>query len=112
MADPGFLPPGPPSYPRCPVGAVAGRSANSGNLARQLHRPPDSREDYSGKKLFDDFAIASMKFKMQLEILQSAKARFETSLFDIKQILQACSTPSWMLRENCSRMASCEELEI
>ena len=48
-----------------------------------------SREDYSGKRHFDDFTIVSMKFRIQLEILQSANVRFKTSLFNIQQILQA-----------------------
>jgi hypothetical protein len=38
---------------------------------------------------FDEFGIIVMKFNVQLEILKSASRRFETSLFDIKQIVQA-----------------------
>jgi hypothetical protein len=38
---------------------------------------------------FDDFGIIVMKFNVQLDILKSASRRFETSLFDIKQIVQA-----------------------
>lgn len=38
---------------------------------------------------FDEFGIIVMKFNVQLEILKSASRRFEASLFDIKQIVQA-----------------------
>lgn len=48
-----------------------------------------SSTNYTGAKYFNDFAIVSMKFKTQLEVLRSANSRFETSLFDINQILQA-----------------------
>lgn len=44
---------------------------------------------FSGKKYFDDFASVSMKFRTQSQILKSAQKRFESSLFDIKQIIQA-----------------------
>ena len=44
---------------------------------------------FTGEKFFDDFAAASMKFKTQFEILCSANSRFTSSLFDIRQILQA-----------------------
>ncbi|MFW6311286.1 MAG: hypothetical protein ACOC1K_03525 [Nanoarchaeota archaeon] len=45
--------------------------------------------NFSGKKYFDDFASIIMKFKTQNKILKSAQKRFESSLFDIKQIIQA-----------------------
>jgi len=48
-----------------------------------------SSEDYMGKKHFNDFAITAMRFNTQYEILKSVKARFESSLFEIKQLLQA-----------------------
>lgn len=48
-----------------------------------------AHNDYSGKKYFDDFASIIMKFRTQTQILKSAKKRFESSLFDIKQIIQA-----------------------
>lgn len=44
---------------------------------------------YTGKKAFDDFAGVSMRFNTQFEILKAAEARFESSLFEIRQLLQA-----------------------
>lgn len=44
---------------------------------------------YKGKKYYDDFAIVSMRFHTQLEILKAVKARFESSLLEIRQIVQA-----------------------
>ncbi|MCJ7577127.1 MAG: hypothetical protein MUO91_01605 [candidate division Zixibacteria bacterium] len=43
----------------------------------------------TGKKLFDDFAATTMRFQIQLQILKSVEARFESSLFDIRQLAQA-----------------------
>jgi len=43
----------------------------------------------TGEKLYNDFAIVSMRFHTQLEILKAVKARFESSLFDIRQLVQA-----------------------
>lgn len=48
-----------------------------------------SKENYLGDKEYDDLAITSMRFKTQLAILKSANARFESSLMDIKQLVQA-----------------------
>lgn len=48
-----------------------------------------SATDHYGEKYFDDFAIASMRFNTQYEILVSLRDRFESSLFEIKTILQA-----------------------
>lgn len=48
-----------------------------------------SVNDFTGKKYFEDFEITAMRFNMQLDILKSAESRFESSLFDIKQVLQA-----------------------
>lgn len=42
-----------------------------------------------GEKVFDDFAGVAMKFKTQLTILQSVQSRFESTLFDIRQLVQA-----------------------
>ena len=42
-----------------------------------------------GKKTFDDFASVTMRFKTQLAILQSVQSRFESTLFDIRQLVQA-----------------------
>ncbi|MBM4462409.1 MAG: hypothetical protein FJ012_03600 [Chloroflexi bacterium] len=38
---------------------------------------------------FDDTGIVLARFQMQRQILESAKARFESSLFDIRQIVRA-----------------------
>lgn len=48
-----------------------------------------STNKFTGEKQFDDFAAALMRFQSQLSILKSAEARFESSLFDIKQLVQA-----------------------
>ncbi len=45
--------------------------------------------DVLEKKSFDDFGIIFMKFQAQLMILKSVKVKFESSLFNIKQLLQA-----------------------
>jgi hypothetical protein len=37
----------------------------------------------------DGYAAAAMRFSVQLEILKAAEKRFESTLFDIRQILQA-----------------------
>lgn len=44
---------------------------------------------FSGEKYFNDFAAMAMKFKTQLNILQSANSRFESSLLDIGQVLRS-----------------------
>lgn len=44
---------------------------------------------YSGEMPFDDFAAVTMRFAVQLEILKSVESRFESSLFDIRQLVQA-----------------------
>ncbi|MGE3814780.1 MAG: hypothetical protein AB7G68_06235 [Nitrospiraceae bacterium] len=46
--------------------------------------------DYrTSKKLYDDFAIVSMRFATQLSILKAVDSRFESTLHDIKQLVQA-----------------------
>lgn len=45
--------------------------------------------EYTGEKYFDDFAIISMRFNTQLQILKSVESRFDSSLFEIRQLLQA-----------------------
>jgi len=42
-----------------------------------------------GKKSFDDFNITIMKFNTQLAILKSVESRFVSTLFDIRQLVQA-----------------------
>lgn len=44
---------------------------------------------YTGEKFFDDLAVVIMRLNTQVEILKSVEARFESSLFEIKQIVQA-----------------------
>lgn len=41
------------------------------------------------KKIFDDLSTIIMKFQTQFMILKSVQVKFESSLFDIKQLLQA-----------------------
>lgn len=48
-----------------------------------------SGKQYTGEKYYDDFAIISMRFRTQLAILQAVRTRFETSLYDIRQLVQA-----------------------
>lgn len=48
-----------------------------------------SGENYAGKKLFDDFAIITMRFNTQLSILRAVHTRFDSSLYDIRQLVQA-----------------------
>ena len=40
-------------------------------------------------KSFNDRVVVSLRMKTQLEILRSAEARFDSSLFDIRQLVQA-----------------------
>lgn len=44
---------------------------------------------YQGEKHYNDFAIVSMRFHTQLEILKAVRVRFESSLLDIRQFVQA-----------------------
>lgn len=48
-----------------------------------------SSTNYLGEKAFDDFGAVVMRFGTQLEVLKSVEARFESSLFEIKQLVQA-----------------------
>jgi hypothetical protein len=41
------------------------------------------------EKLFDDLAAVAMRFSTQLGILKASSRRFESSLFDIRQLVQA-----------------------
>lgn len=43
----------------------------------------------SGKRHFDDIAAVTMRFKTQLAILDATSRRFESTLFDIRQLVQA-----------------------
>lgn len=44
---------------------------------------------YTSEKYYNDFAVVSMRFKTQLGILRAVESRFESGLFDIKQLVQA-----------------------
>lgn len=44
---------------------------------------------YTKEKLYDDFAIITMRFSTQQSILEAVKSRFESSLYDIRQLVQA-----------------------
>jgi len=48
-----------------------------------------SGNDRNSEKFFDDFAAVVMRFKNQLAILRAVEGRFQSSLFDIKQLVQA-----------------------
>ena len=41
------------------------------------------------ERMFDDIGTVTWKFKNQVDILESSKARFTSSLFDIQQLVQA-----------------------
>ena len=43
----------------------------------------------TGEKAFDDLATMGMRFRRQVDILKSVETRFESSLFDIKQMVRA-----------------------
>ena len=44
---------------------------------------------FSGNKAFEDFAVIVGRFSTQVSILKAVNARFESSLFDIRQVVQA-----------------------
>jgi hypothetical protein len=46
-------------------------------------------ENAYGKKVFDDFGATIMRFQTQCNILDAVSQRFESSLFDIRQLVQA-----------------------
>jgi hypothetical protein len=47
------------------------------------------RDSFTGTKYFDDIGFVMMQFQMQYQILESSKLRFESTLFDIGQIVRA-----------------------
>lgn len=49
-------------------------------------RAPD---DQSGRPAFNDLLAVTMRMKMQLELLRSAEARLESSLFDVRRLVEA-----------------------
>ncbi|MDP9098777.1 MAG: hypothetical protein M3N48_07265 [Verrucomicrobiota bacterium] len=48
-----------------------------------------SGEDFRGKKHYNDFAIVSRRLLTQLQIFESVESRFQSSLFDIQQLVRA-----------------------
>ncbi|MFA5911362.1 MAG: hypothetical protein WC815_21510 [Vicinamibacterales bacterium] len=48
-----------------------------------------SGTDYAGAKHYDDFAIVTMRFQTQTSIVGAVRSRFESSLHDIRQLVQA-----------------------
>jgi hypothetical protein len=44
---------------------------------------------FTHEKSFNDFAAATMRLATQLQILKSVESRFESTLFDIEQLVQA-----------------------
>lgn len=48
-----------------------------------------STNSITGEKGFNDFGVILMRFSTQYAILRSCESRFESSLFDIKQLVQA-----------------------
>lgn len=59
------------------------------NLQDWLNGIRSGVDVYKGEKHYNDFAIVSMRFHTQLEILKAVGVRFESSLFDIRQVVQA-----------------------
>ena len=48
-----------------------------------------AEDNFTRKKHFDDCVIMAMLFKTQREILEAVQSRFESSLFDIAQLVRA-----------------------
>lgn len=48
-----------------------------------------SGADYTGAKSFDDLIVIVNRFSTQMSILQAVRTRFESSLHDIRQLVQA-----------------------
>lgn len=48
-----------------------------------------STNDYTGEKYFNDEGVVAARFQSQRQILAAAAARFESSLLDIRQVVQA-----------------------
>ena len=59
------------------------------NIQDWLNGVRSGTNSYTGEKTFNDSAIVSMRFSTQLAILKSLESRFESSLYDIKQLVQA-----------------------
>lgn len=48
-----------------------------------------TEDKYTGTKHFNDYAAVSMRFQNQLSILKASERKFESSLFDIRQLVAA-----------------------
>ncbi len=48
-----------------------------------------SVDEFYGKRAFNDFEAVVMRLQSQIQILESAESRFDSSLFDIQQLVQA-----------------------
>lgn len=48
-----------------------------------------SPDRFTGEKPFDDLGVVLSRFSVQLDILKSVQTRFESTLFDIRQLVQA-----------------------
>ncbi len=64
-------------------------NSNNYNIQDWLNGIRASKNSLTQAKFYDDLAIVSMRFLTQTQILESAEARFESSLTDIRQIVQA-----------------------
>jgi hypothetical protein len=62
------------------------RTYNIQDWLMGMRAAPDAR---TGKHPYDDHAATTMRFVTQLSILRAVQSRFESSLHDIKQLLQA-----------------------
>ena len=65
------------------------RIENTNFTIQDLLRGLEPHLDIYGEKVFDELAVAGMRFVNQLNILKSAERRFHSWLFDIKQLVQA-----------------------
>jgi hypothetical protein len=63
--------------------------ASNYNIQDWLNGIRSGIDQFSGEKAFDDFAAVVMRFGTQLAIFRAVEGRFESSLFDIKQLVQA-----------------------
>jgi hypothetical protein len=64
-------------------------NADNYHIQDWLNGTRAANNPYTGEQYYNDFAIVSMKFKTQLQILRSVHGRFESSLFDMAQLVRA-----------------------
>lgn len=65
---------------------IDGRTYNIQDWLNGIRSPENS---YTHVKLFDDLGVVLMRFSTQKAIVESARGRFESTLFDIRQLVQA-----------------------